>query len=73
MKNKNTENTKNDKSENTCQNIALFRYTWAGRDESFICLEHAGQLKTVANAIGYYLQLIPIEANPEIICRQITE
>ncbi len=67
MKN-NNENTKN-----TCPNTAIFRYTWAGRDENFICLEHAAQLKTVAAAIGYYLQLIQIEPNPETTCRQITK
>ncbi len=55
----------------TCSNKALFRYTWAGRDESFICLEHSGMLWAVANACGYHLQMILLQATEEITCRQV--
>ena len=43
-----------------CGQQALFRYTWPGRDTSYICLDHALDLKVIANALGLYLQLIPL-------------
>ncbi len=43
-----------------CQEQALFRYTWAGRNESYCCLTHAKQIQGVAQAMGYYVQLIPL-------------
>ena len=43
-------------SEKQCENPCMFRYTWPGKDESYICLEHAQQLTNVANAIGLHLQ-----------------
>jgi len=43
-----------------CPNFPLFRYTWAGRDESFCCLEHAFQIQGAAEAMGYHLQLIQL-------------
>lgn len=43
-----------------CEQQALFRYTWPGRDESYICLNHALDLKGIADAMGLYLQLIPL-------------
>ena len=49
-----------------CNQHALFRYTWAGRDESFCCLEHAQQLQGVAQAIGYYVQLIPLSGDEQM-------
>lgn len=47
-------------SEKPCGETPLFRYTWPGKDEAFICLNHAIGLKNVANALGLYLQLIPV-------------
>lgn len=41
-----------------CRNLANFRYTWPGSNESFVCAEHATQLAGVASAIGMPLQLI---------------
>lgn len=49
-----------------CQEQALFRYTWPGRDESFICLEHAQQLQGLARAIGLYLQFIPLSGDEQM-------
>ena len=43
-----------------CENRARYRYTWPGKDESLICEEHVGKLRTVANAIGLYLQIVPL-------------
>lgn len=43
-----------------CSEPATFRYTWPGKDESCVCVEHATKLKSVADAIGLHLQLIPI-------------
>lgn len=56
-----------------CQNVAAFRYTWPGRDESVICVQHASYLQKVANAIGLHVQLIPIVHNandPILNCQQ---
>ena len=55
-----------------CDQQALFRYTWAGRNESFCCLEHAQQLQGVAQAIGYYVQLIPLSGDEQmkVSCQQ---
>ena len=44
-----------------CGKDAVYRYTWPGRDESFICEGHSSKLKSVARAIGLHLQLIPID------------
>lgn len=46
------------KGDGGCQNLANFRYTWPGSNESYICAEHAMKLKEVANAMGMPLQLI---------------
>lgn len=49
-----------------CQEQALFRYTWAGRNESFCCLTHAQQIQVVAQAMGYYVQLIPLSGDEQL-------
>ncbi len=57
-----------DNAKQQCQNVADFRYTWPGRDESYICFEHSTWLMTIVSAMGLYLQLIPIVTNEK--CRQ---
>lgn len=52
-------------SETTCQHTAAYRYTWPGRDEAFICTDHVGKLKAVADAIGCYVQIIPLETQQD--------
>lgn len=47
-------------SKTTCPHTAAYRYTWPGRDESFICTEHVGKLMAVAKAMGLYLQILPL-------------
>ena len=37
-----------------------FCYTWPGQDRKCICLEHSFQLSGIADAMGMYLQLIPL-------------
>ena len=49
-----------------CDQQALFRYTWAGRDESYCCLEHAQQIQGIAQAMGYYVQLIPLSEEEQM-------
>jgi hypothetical protein len=53
-----------------CAEKAAYRFTWPGKDESFICEKHSQKLKTVADAMGLYIQLIPLEDNQEEMCRQ---
>jgi len=43
-----------------CGKHASLRFTWPGKDESTICVEHGIQLQRIAEAIGLHLQLIPI-------------
>lgn len=44
-----------------CTNLAMYRYTWPGSNESFICDDHMPKLKTIADAIGLHLQIIPLK------------
>lgn len=46
--------------EKLCGEMANLRYTWPGRDEAVICMEHALALQNVAAAIGLHLQMIPL-------------
>ena len=57
-----------------CQNKAMFRYTWPGKDEDFVCWEHAEKLWAVAHALGFHLQLIPLSAEEQsaVSCSQKT-
>lgn len=43
-----------------CSDPASHRFTWPGRDESFICEKHVGKLRGVAQAMGMHLQVIPL-------------
>lgn len=43
-----------------CLNTPAYRFTWPGRDEACICEEHSNKLKRVADAIGLYIQFIPL-------------
>ncbi len=44
--------------EKRCGADSLFRYTWPGRDEAFVCVEHAGGVGRVAEAMGLHVQMI---------------
>ena len=48
-----------------CQQQAKFRYTWPGRDEDFICFEHAQKLQNVVAAMGCHVQLIPLSGDEQ--------
>lgn len=49
-----------------CEAFPMFRYTWPGQDEAMVCLEHAFRVAWVAEALGMYLQFIPLE-----FCRNV--
>jgi len=53
-----------------CGAVASHRYTWAGQNESFCCPVHAVKLSKVAAARSYYLLLIPIEPQKDVLCTQ---
>ena len=58
---------------NKCKNLAMYRFTWPMNDESIICEEHAGHLRSVANAIGIHLEIIPLSKNElkmNLTCKQ---
>lgn len=44
-----------------CGAPAHVRYTWPGKDESYACLIHASGIFKIADAMGLYLQFIPID------------
>lgn len=43
-----------------CEAMPVYRFTWPGRDEAFICEVHALKLRSVASAMGLHLQLITL-------------
>lgn len=53
-----------------CEAAAAYRYTWPGRDESFICETHSEKLRMVANAMGLPLQIIPLDSDATEQCSQ---
>ena len=55
---------------NTCPHAAAYRYTWPGRDESFICTEHVKKLTDIADAMGLPLQVIPLDYPHPHTCQQ---
>jgi hypothetical protein len=59
-----------------CGQPAAVRYTWAGRDESYACIEHAAEISRLADAMGYYIQFIPLGVDDYlkgITCQQIVK
>ena len=53
-----------------CPNEAKYRFTWPGRDESYICEVHLPKLRAVAGAIGLPLQVIPLTLDVRMRCTQ---
>lgn len=55
-----------------CPILAHYRYTWPGRDESWVCLIHGIGLQNIARAIQMPLQLVPLgpEEIGEHTCQQ---
>jgi hypothetical protein len=49
-----------------CKQQAVFRYTWPGKDENFICIEHGLKLQRIAQAMGLYIQLIPLSEDERL-------
>jgi hypothetical protein len=45
-----------------CPFVASHRYTWPGRDESFICGECLPALEATAKALGLHLQINPLRS-----------
>ena len=43
-----------------CTNPPAFRFTWPGRDEACICVVHARKMQDIINAMGLYVQMIPL-------------
>ncbi len=46
-----------------CDNPAVFRYTWPGKDESYCCIICGMKLEGIANAIGHRQQFIRLETS----------
>lgn len=50
-----------------CDQYPMFRYTWPGQNEAMICLQHALQMGAIAQAMGLYLQFIPLDPDRYVI------
>ena len=46
--------------ESRCGELACVRYTWPGKPEAVVCIDHAQQIAGIAQTMGLPLQLIPI-------------
>ena len=59
--------------EKKCEGKATHRFTWPGKDESFICAKHLPQLQGVAAALGMPLQCVPVHESDQDgeTCKQI--
>ena len=53
-----------------CFRQATYRYTWPGNDESFICLEHEPNLRSLAEAMGLSLPIIKLAGDTYHHCQQ---
>ena len=60
-------------SEESCGKKATHRFTWPGRNESFICEGHLLKLQHIADAMGMYIQIIPVYESDQQneICKQV--
>ncbi len=47
-------------SQENCDEMPAYRYTWPGKDEAFICPDHMLRLGKIANALQMHLQIIPL-------------
>jgi hypothetical protein len=47
-------------NQSKCLEEASFRFTWPGQDEKFICWHCMPMLKSIADAMGFHLQIIPL-------------
>ncbi len=56
-----------------CGKPASHRFTWPGRDESFICGAHVPRLRLIADAIEMHLQTIPLPHDTTETCNQETK
>jgi len=50
-------------SQTGCDNKCVGLYTWPGQNQSGICDNHLIKLKAVAQAMGMFLQIIPMDDN----------
>ena len=53
-----------------CKNKAKYKLTWPGTDERFVCKRHANQFRGIAKAMGFHLQIIPLDADLDRDCAQ---
>jgi hypothetical protein len=56
----------------SCQQIAMYRFTWPGQDEKCICLIHALTLINIAKALDLHLQLIQLSPE-EMLCKSCSQ
>lgn len=49
-------------NQHNCNAAAAYRFTWPGQDEAGICEEHSQKLRALAQAMGFHIQLIPLDS-----------
>lgn len=57
----------------TCGKFAIYRYTWPGRDETYICSIHSVKLIRIAEAMGLPLQLIPLSEDEHFCSQEVSD
>ena len=59
--------------EKRCTNKPIYRYTWPGKPEAFVCLKHSWDLINIASAMDIYLELntLPADKQETEHCSQI--
>ncbi len=65
MSNQNTKHEHTKCNQVGCDVAPAYRFTWAGQDEAAICEAHSRQMKTIAGAMGYHIQMIPLDSHAQ--------
>ncbi len=52
-------------NQQTCDEPGAYRFTWPGQSEDHICAGHVGKLLGVAQMMGFYLEVTPLETTSE--------
>lgn len=54
-------------SKECCNEKAVMRYTWPGKDESYCCVWHAISTSNIALAMGLHLQIILMQFEESVL------
>ena len=55
-----------------CKNLAMYRYTWPGKEGKLICEDCSKWMQKVADVIGFHLHLIPLSEADKLLGLECT-